>query len=92
MRHARAPCGGCVRWHSTRGMRRGMRDADLRGMKPILLLAFLAVGPALADQFPVIRPASDPVVAAVAPAGSESASVDSLLAARDDEHLWLCGR
>jgi hypothetical protein len=69
-----------------------MRDAVLRGMKPILLLAFLALGPALADQFPVTRPASDPAVEAVAPAGSDAASVDALLAARGSDHLWLCGR
>jgi hypothetical protein len=69
-----------------------MRDADLRGMKPILLLAFLALGPALADQFPVSRPASDPIAEAVAAGVSDAASADALLAAHQGEHLWLCGR
>lgn len=60
-------------------------------MKPILLLAFLAVGPALADQFPLTAPASAPLVDAVAPAVSDApVAVDS--AARAGEHVWLCGR
>lgn len=57
-------------------------------MKPILLLAFLALGPALADQLPLRSPASDPVASAV----SEPAAADAAVPARDGEHLWLCGR
>jgi hypothetical protein len=59
-------------------------------MKPILLLAFLAVGPALADQFPLTAPASDPLVDAVAPAASDAPAAAA--AVRTGEHVWLCGR
>ena len=59
-------------------------------MKPILLLAFLAVGPALADQFPLTAPASAAMVDAVAPAVSDAPAVDATV--RTGEHVWLCGR
>jgi len=59
-------------------------------MKPILLLAFLAVGPALADQLPLTAPASAPIVDAVAPAVSDAPAAAE--AARTGEHIWLCGR
>ena len=53
-------------------------------MKAVLLLAFLALGPALADQFPVLpRAVSEAVTqrsgAAPLPAG-------------DAEPIWLCRR
>lgn len=35
---------------------RGTRDAPLHSMKAALLIAFLALGPALADQTPVVPP------------------------------------
>ena len=57
-------------------------------MKPILLIAFLALGPALADQ---LRPAP-PVVAASATASltqREVATVPPATLAR--ERTWLCG-
>jgi hypothetical protein len=64
-----------------------MRDADLCGMKPILLIAFLALGPALADQFRVpaleAAPLTDPV--------ARHASADAPTAPMA-EHTWLCGR
>ena len=59
-------------------------------MKPIFLLAFLAVGPALADQFPVTTPASAPIAEVIVPAVSDAPGVDA--AARTGEHVWLCGR
>ena len=59
-------------------------------MKPILLLAFLALGPALADQFPVTTPASDPIADVIAPPVSDAPAVDA--SAHVGEHVWLCGR
>jgi hypothetical protein len=54
-------------------------------MKPALLLAFLALGPALAEQFPVVpRAVSDAV--------AQSSGTTPPAAPRDAERFWLCGR
>jgi hypothetical protein len=60
-----------------------------RTMKPVLLLAFLALGPALAEQFPVVPPGSGPETAALLPARAGAVSPTARL---DDERIWLCGR
>lgn len=49
-----------------RAVRRGTRDALFQGMKPVLLLAFLALGPALADQSPLMTPAASTTEAVAA--------------------------
>ena len=59
-------------------------------MKPILLLAFLAVGPALADQFPMTTPASDPITDVIAPPVSDAPAFDA--ATHAGEHAWARGR
>ena len=56
-------------------------------MKPILLIAFLALGPALADQLSPL-PGSDPVAALAKP--HTGASV--LTAPLGRERAELCGR
>jgi hypothetical protein len=54
-------------------------------MKAVLLLAFLVLGPALADQFPVLpRAASDAVV--------QRSGTTPLPAPGDVERIWLCRR
>lgn len=58
-----------------------MADAGLSRMKAVLLLAFLALGPALANQFPVLPPAASDAVArsgATLPGNAEP--------------IWLCTR
>jgi hypothetical protein len=57
-------------------------------MKPVLFLAFLALGPALAVLIPVARPAVDPATAA---ALNEQAPYPAS-ALPDSERVWLCGR
>jgi hypothetical protein len=53
------------------------------GMKPVLLLAFLALGPAFAQQFPVLpRTVSEVAQRAGTP----------LAAPADAEPIWLCRR
>ena len=56
-------------------------------MKPILLIAFLALGPALADQLP--QPS--PVIASASAGVAHHASADAPTAL-GAEHTWLCGR
>lgn len=54
-------------------------------MKPVLLLAFFALGPALAEQFPVLpRAASDAI--------AQQSGTTPPAAPRDAERIWLCGR
>lgn len=63
---------------------RGMTNAAFSRMKPVLLLAFLALGPALAQQFPVLpRTVSEAVAQR---AGTP------LAAPADAESIWLCRR
>jgi hypothetical protein len=54
-------------------------------MKPLLFLAFLALGPAFAEQFPIVpRVVSDAV--------AQSAGTAPTAAPREAERIWLCGR
>ena len=64
---------------------RGTADAAFSGMKPLFLLVLLALGPALAEQFPIVpHVVSD---AAVESPGTAPAAV-----AQEAERIWLCGR
>jgi len=68
---------------------RGMRDAVLRGMKPAFLLAFLALGPALANLVPV----ADPIVEAeTADAITGQTQHPAAANVSEAERAWLCGR
>jgi len=58
-------------------------------MQPVLLLAFLALGPALAQQLPAVPPGSTPEAAAVL---SRHPGAPPPAALRDDERALLCGR
>ena len=70
---------------------RGMRDAALRGMKPAFLLAFLALGPALANLVPVAEPVVEAAtVAAITDQTQHPAAVASTVS--EAERAWLCGR
>lgn len=65
-----------------------MANAVFSGMKPILLLAFLALGPALAEQFPLapnLAPATADALALRSGAMPQTAP-------REAERIWLCGR
>jgi hypothetical protein len=64
---------------------RGTADAVFSLMKPVLLLAFLALGPALADQFPVLPRAASEAVA-------QRPGTTPLSAPGDMEPIWLCRR
>lgn len=63
---------------------RGMADAAFSCMKPALLLAFLALGPALAEQFPVLPRATAEAIAQRAGTAP--------LPASDADRIWLCRR
>jgi hypothetical protein len=65
-----------------------MANAAFSRMKPALLLAFLALGPALAEQFPAV-PRIAPTASDAAAQRSEAASP---VAPREAERIWLCGR
>jgi hypothetical protein len=68
---------------------RGMRDAARLGMKPVFLLAFLALGPALANLIPM----ADPVVeAATATAITGQTQHPAAATVSEAERAWLCGR
>ena len=54
-------------------------------MKAVLLLAFLALGPALADQFPVLPRATLEAVA-------QSSGATPLAVPDHAEPIWLCRR
>jgi len=76
------PCGACARPQSLRVARRMLLFSR---MKPLLFLAFLALGPALAEQVPIVpRVVSDAVV--------QSAGTAPAAAPREAERIWLCGR
>jgi hypothetical protein len=67
---------------------RGMANAAFSRMKPILLLSFLALGPALAEQFPVLpRIAASATDAVAQPSGTAPPA-----AQREAQRIWLCGR
>lgn len=70
---------------------RGMRDAVPRGMKPVFLLAFLALGPALANLVPAARPLVDPATGDAMSETQHPAAVSSLVPL-EVERNWLCGR
>ena len=64
----------------------------LLGMKPVFFLAFLALGPALAPQFPLLRPAGETKIAvAVAERAPHSAAL-AVTPMDDAERALLCGR
>lgn len=65
-----------------------MGNAVFSCMKPVLLLAFLALGPALAEQFPVLPPTAPGVADAVV----QRSGTAPPAAQREAERLWLCGR
>lgn len=54
-------------------------------MKPILLLAFLALGPALAEQFPALPRAMSDAIA-------QSSGTAPPTTPPEAERVWLCGR
>ena len=63
-------------------------------MKPVLLLAFLAIGPALADQTPIVpafyeAPAAVPVASAGRLRATDRVAAQTSLSA--DERARLCG-
>lgn len=64
---------------------RGTANAAFSRMKAILLLAFLALGPALADQFPVLPRAASEAMA-------QSAGATPLPVPGNAEPIWLCRR
>ena len=66
-----------------------MRDAALRGMKPVFLLAFLALGPALANLVPVAEPV---VEAATVNAITSQTQHPAAASVPEAERAWLCGR
>lgn len=63
---------------------RGMANAAFPRMKPVLLLAFLALGPALAEQFSVLPRTVSETVA--------QRSGAPLTAPADAGPNWLCRR
>jgi hypothetical protein len=63
---------------------RGMANAAFSRMKPALFLAFLALGPALAEQLPVLPRAPSEAVA-------QRSGTDPL-PAPGAERIWLCRR
>jgi hypothetical protein len=64
---------------------RGTANAALSRMKAVLLLAFLALGPALADQFPVLPRAASEAMA-------QSTGTTPLPVPGNAEPIWLCTR
>jgi hypothetical protein len=58
-------------------------------MKPILLIAFLALGPALAEQFPAVPPGIAPDTAAVL---TQRPGAPPPGARLETERSLLCGR
>jgi hypothetical protein len=66
-----------------------MRDAEDPGMKAILLLAFLALGPALAEQSPLVPPGAAPEIAAIWNGAPDAAPIAARTA---EERALLCGR
>jgi hypothetical protein len=78
-----------------RGGARGTSDARIKRMKIVLLLVFLGLGPALAEQTstPPGYPALDPAVAPAARAGlMRPTDRVSRAALTDDEIARYCGR
>jgi len=65
-----------------------MANAAFSGMKPVLLLAFLALGPALAEQFPVVPNLTPGASDALA----QGSGTTPQAAPRAAERIWLCGR
>ena len=63
----------------------GMANAVFSRMKPVLLLAFLALGPALADQFPILP-------RAVSEAVAQRSGTTPLPAPGETAPIWLCRR
>jgi hypothetical protein len=76
------PCGACAQAAIAS---RGTANAAVSRMKPVLLLAFLALGPALAEQVPIVPPVVSDAVA-------QSSSTAPAAAPREAERIWLCGR
>lgn len=62
-----------------------MANAVFSGMKVALLIAFLALGPALAEQFPLV-PRTIP------DAMAQRSDTAPAAGTRDAERIWLCGR
>ena len=76
------------------GRRHGTRDAPLPPMKTVLLLAFLALGPALADQTASVPRFYAPVVTAPVAGASLLRATDRIAAQAPlsaDERSRLCG-
>ena len=65
-----------------------MANAAFSRMKPVLLLAFLALGPALAEQFPLLPR----IAAATSDAAALRSGIAPPVAPREAERIWLCGR
>ena len=61
-----------------------MANAAFSRMKPVLLLAFLALGPAFAQQLPILPRTVSETVA--------QRSGTPLAAPADAEAIWLCRR
>ena len=62
-----------------------MANAAFSRMKPVLFLAFLALGPALAEQFPVLPRAASEAVA-------QRSGTTPLPVPDDAAPIWLCRR
>lgn len=79
------PCGTALATRKRAIASHGMANAVFSCMKPVLLLAFLALGPTLAEQFPVVpRTASDVV--------AQRSGIAPPAAPREAERVWLGGR
>lgn len=72
----------------------GTRDAPRHGMKTVLLIGFLALGPALADQLRMVPPAyADAMAPPVTSLGTTAASRSAIAnATTPSGRTWLCGR
>jgi hypothetical protein len=81
-------CGAAADRAKTLAPARGMTNAAFSGMKPVLLLAFLALGPALAQQFPVVPNLAPGISGALA----QRSGTTPQAAPREAERIWLCGR
>jgi hypothetical protein len=81
-----AYAGRCVPFGRKRAIPAGgMANAAFSRMKPVLLLAFLALGPALAEQFPILPRAASEAVA-------QRSGTTLPTAPGGVEPIWLCRR
>jgi hypothetical protein len=86
-------CRGRRRARDTANSSHGTRDAFHQGMKPVLFIVFLALGPAIADQLAVVPPAYvDAMAAPVAALGTTAANRSAIArATTPSARALLCG-